>query len=123
MIEGVGEPFDASVTLSAVWSNLDDVPVLPANAFLLQLGAPGPDGRPDPAIVTVGFLAPPALTGTPEEQAAMLAALGAVSIRAHAKYLLTRPRLQELIQYLQGLADNWDRLLQAVDGIEGGEHE
>lgn len=108
-------PEGRGVSVSTVWANVDDVPVLPANTFVTQMGGFN-NGVFDPAILNVGFTAPPFVLGSPEEQRAMMNAIGAIPVRALGRYQLTRERLGELIQLLQGLAVAWDQAQQQFGG-------
>jgi hypothetical protein len=93
--------------MSTVWAGIDELPVLPINTFVTQMGGYS-NGEFDGAILNVGYVAPPFVLGTPEEQHAMLNAMGGVTARALGRFQLSRARLAELIGLLQGLADTWD---------------
>lgn len=92
------------VALPVAWVGLDELPVLSVNQFV---------GQPEPgvAFVTLGQVTPPMVGGgTPEEAQAQLARLPFVPIRAVARLALSRRRLRELIEVLQGT-------LEALDSI------
>lgn len=107
---------DEPTQISLIWPDVEDLPVLRANQFLGQV-APGPTGAPEEFIFTIGYVSPPVFLGSPEEQAATMKALGAVSVRALARVSMSRVRLAELIQVLQQSADQYD------NGSQGGKHD
>ena len=96
------------IQISMIWPNVQDLPVLRANQFLGQFGS-GPDGMPEEFVLTVGYAAPPVVLGSPQEQAASLAALGAVSVSGLSRVSMSRARLGELIQLLQQGAAAYDQ--------------
>jgi hypothetical protein len=101
---------------TSIWPEIGDLPVLAANQFLVQGGISGNSGVPDDMVLTVGHTAPPVLLGTPEEQQAQLAALGAVTTRPLVRVSISRNRLGELIGLLVAAANQWDTM-----GKEGGD--
>jgi hypothetical protein len=99
-----------SVAISVRWQNLDELPVTPANQFAVQIGVPDASGHPDGVYLTLGHVTPPFIAAaTPEEATAQLEALSeGVQIKAHHRYLLSRSRLQELIDLLTAAAKAYD---------------
>jgi hypothetical protein len=98
-----------SIPISLIWPDVDEQSVYRANQFLGQLSpGPGPDGAPEEFVLTIGYVSPPVMLGSAEEQAATMNALGAVSVRTLARVSMSRGRLQELIGILQQSASNYD---------------
>ena len=87
---------------------MEETPVLRSNQCAVQLVA-GPDGKPDEAVLVMGNVTPPLLSGSPEEYGAMLSLTGALTVKTLGRYSMSRGRLGELIQYLTAQADAWDR--------------
>lgn len=104
------------VQVGLIWPDAEDQAVLRANQFVYQL-SPGPDGKPEELILVLGNVTPPLVLGTPEEVQAMMSALGAVAVRTHGRYSISRGRLDELIGLLIQAAQNWDA--QANGGENG----
>ena len=88
------------VPISIIWPEVEEEPVYRANQFLGQLG-PGPNGAPEEFVLTLGYVAPPVLLGSPEEQSASFGALGAISVKTLARVSMSRGRLAELANVLQ----------------------
>lgn len=95
------------IQIGIIWPDVEDRPVLRANQFATQLG-PGPDGTPEELILAVGHATSPLVLGTEEEVRAMMNALGAVAVKAHGRFSISRGRLDELISLLVQAAQNWD---------------
>jgi hypothetical protein len=93
--------------VSVIWPDVDDQPVLRANQFLGQM-SPDASGAPEEFILTIGYISPPVMLGSPEEQAATMAALGAVSVRTLTRVSMSRSRLGELLQLLQAAVSQYD---------------
>jgi hypothetical protein len=66
---------------------------MPANQFLIQS-----DGHD--FYLTAGYVAPPPVIGTPEEQAAELGELDAIQVSVVARLMISRSRLRELRELL-----------------------
>jgi len=96
------------IQISLIWPDVEDLPVLRSNQFLGQLGQ-GPDGSPEEFVLTLGYVAPPVMLGTPQQQEATFAAMGALSVKALSRVSMSRARLGELIEVLQVSADQYDR--------------
>jgi hypothetical protein len=109
-VEGPEQP----VQISVVWPGVEDAPVMRSNAMLSQIGT-GPSG-PEEFVLTLGYIAPPVLLGTPEEQQASLAALGAVAAKTLCRISLSRARAQELVELLAGQIAVYDQ--QARGGAQ-----
>ena len=90
------------------WVGVDDVPLLVANQFAVQLGAGSPEVAPEDLFLVVGQVAPPLLVGTEEEQRAQFAEVTAVPIRTLARLSLTRQRAVELAAALSQLVEQYD---------------
>jgi hypothetical protein len=91
-----------------VWENLDNVPVLLANQFIIQ-------HFQDEFILTVGQMVPPALMGDEQDRAAQLQGIEQVSVRPLARIAFTRARLIELVQALEAHREIYDRIQQERD--------
>ena len=91
-----------------VWENLDSVPVLLANQFIIQ-------HFQDEFIITVGQTVPPAILGDENARAAQLQEITKVSVKPLARIALTRARLTELVQVLEAEREIYDRIQQARD--------
>lgn len=94
--------------VSLIWPEVEEEPVFRANQFLGQISTTSA-GTPEDFLLTIGYVAPPVLLGTPDEQRATMGALGAVSVRTLCRVSMSRERLGELIQMLQGVAQQFDR--------------
>jgi hypothetical protein len=86
------------------WTDLDDVPILFANHFLVQQ-------HPHEFVISVGQLMEPPLVGSPEQVREQAAALTHVPVTTLARVGVTRDRLRELIAVLQASLDEHDRIL------------
>ena len=94
------EPEDAGgVTVSLVWPSVEDLPVYASNQVIVQLNL-GPDGRPDSIVLTLGFVAPPVVLGTPAEQQLAMQALGGVAVRPLSRTSMPISRAKELVDVL-----------------------
>ena len=96
-----------------VWENLDGVPVLLGNQFIVQ-------HFQDEFILTVGQMVPPALLGDEEQREAQLRELEQVTVRPLARIAFTRARLIELVQALEAHRWKYDQIQQAQDEEMGG---
>jgi hypothetical protein len=103
-----------TVALSVRWRNIDELPVLPANQFAVQLGGIpstlSSDQKPDGVYLIIGHAAPPLLVASSaEEQKMQLEALSeGIEVRPHGRFLLSRGRLQELSELLQQAIKAYD---------------
>jgi hypothetical protein len=111
MIRHVGGP-DEAVQLSIIWPGAGDASVMRSNAILGQIGN-GPAG-PEEILLTFGYVAPPVLLGSPEEQQAAVAAIGAVSANILCKISLSRGRAHELIELLRQQIKFYDQLAEGA---------
>jgi len=93
------------VRAQLAWEDVDRLPVLAANQFLLQLSVSEPQNTVSDVVLTVGYLAPPLLLGTPEEQRAAAAALERVTVRPIARFSIPIGKATELGQVLQGFLE------------------
>jgi hypothetical protein len=96
-----------------VWENLDSVPVLFANQFIIQ-------HYQDEFILTVGQMVPPAILGDEEAREAQLEEIEQVSAKPLARIAFTRERLRELVNSLAAHGEKYDRIRQARDDEMGG---
>jgi len=87
-------PQIAQIELEARWTGVDDVPIVLANQLVAQFV----EGN---AILTFGQVAPPALAGTPEQQAEQAAQIQAVPIRTLARFAVPPHRLPEFSEALR----------------------
>lgn len=99
-----------SVAISVRWQSIDDLPVTPANQFAVQIGVPDASGKPDGVYLTLGHVTPPFINAASvEEVNAQIEAMAeGVQIKAHHRYLVTRSRLQELIDLLTAAGRAYD---------------
>ena len=97
----------------AVWENLDGVPVLLANQFIIQ-------HFQDEFILTVGQMVPPALLGDEQARTAQLQRIEQVTVRPLARIAFTRARLTELIETLAAHREKYDQEKQERDEQFGG---
>jgi len=98
-------PLPAQVRAQIVWEDVDRVPVLAANQFILQVAAvESPEDIAD-TVLTIGYLSPPVILGTPEEQQVAAAALERVSVRPSARFIIPIKKAAELAQIIQELVE------------------
>jgi len=71
---------------------------LASNQALLQMDAVG--AAADSILLTFGHASPPAITGTPEEQASQVAELSEVLVRPLVRLSMSPRRLRELVNLL-----------------------
>jgi hypothetical protein len=102
------------VALRLDWAEHDANSALPANQFIAQVGLPSRQGPPDGIYVTFGHVTPPVLLGpTPEELQNQIEELGGTrTVRSLGSYLLSRGRLDELIEVLQTAARQYDSFVE-----------
>lgn len=96
-----------------VWENVEGVPVLFANQFIIQ-------HLQDEFVLTVGQMVPPPLLGNEREREAQLRQLEGVPVRTLARIAFTRAGLTELVQALAGNREIYDQIRQARDEEMGG---
>lgn len=85
-----------------------------ANQFIGQHhGGSGGKG-PEEFVISGGYLAPPVILGTAEEQQLSLAALGAVPVKALFRVSMSRSSVLALIKILQDQVKKYD----AAGGIQ-----
>lgn len=90
MSESTGQ----NVQLRVVWGDVSQLAVLAANQFALQVSGLG--GVPDEVVLTVGHVAAPVLTGSPEEQRANISELSHVEVHPLARFSMSLGKLDEL---------------------------
>jgi hypothetical protein len=117
--EAEGRPQELRVTVD--WGDVSSLPVIPLNQFVCQVGAPLRDGRPDGIYLLFGNVAPPLIMGeTPEERQQFIdMAKAGARIQVHSRYILSRERLDELIEALQKIADIHDMAIEAAKARAG----
>jgi len=95
----MAEPDTGDVNVSLVWAGVDELPVHASNQALVQLN-PGADGRPESIVLTLGFVAPPVVLGTPAEQHLAMKALGGIAVRPLVRTAMSISRAKELVEVL-----------------------
>ena len=93
--------------IPTTWIGAEDLPVLFVNSFAGQV-----QPQEGAFYLSIGQTVPPALIGTPEEQAEQLEQIAYVPIKPIARLALTRSRMQELIAMLQVNLDQYDRMVE-----------
>ena len=86
-----------------IWVGLDELPVQTATHFVVQISGP------EELIFTIGHVAPPMLTGTPEQQIQQAESVAFVQGRPIARVGLTTNRIRELIKLLEEALVNHQR--------------
>ncbi|MER6732569.1 hypothetical protein [Streptomyces puniciscabiei] len=109
---------EESFQLRFEWRNTD-VPSRPANQFIVSMGLPNAAGQADAIHLTLGQADPPVVSGSPEEMVQQLRGLGTLHVETLGRYVLTRARLDELIQVLQHAAIQYDSLRQSGGLTDG----
>lgn len=104
------EPTDDQISLSIVWPDVNDVPVHVANQMVTQIGVAADGQTPEAIIVTLGHVAPPFVLGSPEDQRAMLRAMGGIPSRTLGRFYFTRERAEEVAHLLLGAVATYDGL-------------
>jgi len=89
------------VEVRLVWTGVDEQPVVAANQFVISHNPTSGE-----TILIIGHVAPPVLTGTPEEQREQAKAIQSVPVRAIARLALTGAFTQQL---LDGLTEHITR--------------
>jgi hypothetical protein len=98
------------------WSDAADVQATPLNQFICQVGAPLRDGRPDGIYLLFGNVVPPLVLGDSREERQRFIDMagGGAKVQIHGRYVLSRERLDELIEALQKIAKIYDSATQAA---------
>lgn len=113
------EPIEGmSISVRADWVDLNDVPVLAANAFLGVLSVPNQTGVPDGLVVCVGHANAPVFVGTEEQNEAQLRALSTLPVTVLARYSISRDRLVEMIGTLTEAVRLHDQATQQVQQVQ-----
>jgi hypothetical protein len=94
------------VSIPVAWIGLEDASIVFANQILAQL-----DDKLD-VILSFGQATPPVLTGSDDQQRALLANIPFVQVRPAARLSLSRARVEELISILQQTLDKQDRAMR-----------
>ena len=95
--------------IPTTWIGAEDLPVLFVNTFVGQVQ---PQERA--FYLSIGQTVPPALIGTPEEQAEQLEQIAYVPIKPIARLALTRSKMEELIAILQVNLEQYDRIVEQM---------
>lgn len=104
---------NAGVPIPLAWIGAEDLPVLFVNQFVGQVEA-----EQGVFFLNIGQALPPALLGTPEEQAEQLEQIAYVPVKPVARLALTRERLEYLIAILQTNLDQHDEIIRRMRGGE-----
>jgi hypothetical protein len=99
---------NAQREIPLTWMNVEDVPVLFANQFIIQ-------HNQDEFILSIGQMVPPVLLGDEQQRAAQLQEIERVPVKPLARIAFTRARLIELVQALEGNREIYDQTQQARD--------
>lgn len=102
----MAEPTPQEISIPLVWLGAEEVPILFANQFMGQVDDHGE------AIITVGQVTPPAILGTPEQQAEQIQNVAFVPVKPIARIALGTERLRELVAVLQQTLENQARVRQ-----------
>lgn len=100
--------------IPTTWIGAEELPVLFVNTFVGQV-----QPQEGAFYLSVGQTVPPALIGTPQEQAEQLEQIAYVPVKPIARLALTRARMEELIALLQLNIDQYDQIVEQMRG--GGE--
>ncbi|MCT2282201.1 hypothetical protein M3G91_31835 [Micromonospora chalcea] len=113
-------PYEVSdASLRVTWDSAGSLPVVAANQFAVTLGLPSTSGRPDGIYLLVGHLAPPTIVGSAQEVREFAATSGGkINVAVHGRYLITRDRLQELLDTLTSMAERYDQAVAEAEARE-----
>jgi hypothetical protein len=92
------------VEIRVLWDGIEAVPIMLANQALGQIGQQGE------VILTFGQIAPPALTGDPDQQRQQAKEIRSLAIKPVARLAVTRAGLDDLIRILSETRENYDKL-------------
>ena len=104
------------VSVPLTWVGTEEIPVVFVNQMLGQV-----DDRAE-VILSLGQMTPPALVGTPEEQAAQAHRLAYVPVKPVARFTMSRTRVVELIGVLQQLLQLQSAAREALRHAGQGEN-
>lgn len=98
------QPTQLSVRATISWrdEDLNRLQVLAANQFAVQLSNEADDPVPS-VLLTVGYVAPPLLLGTPEERQTAAAAVENVNVQPLARFSISAKKAVEFAGVLQSL--------------------
>ena len=97
-----------------VWPGIEHVPISHVNVGLSTL-VPAPTrvpegtGTVDEVVLSLGYVTPPVILGSPEEQATLAQALSAVAVQNISRFSMTRAAFLGLVSVLQESVDNIHR--------------
>ena len=100
-----------SVEVPLAWTGLDSLDALTANEFLIT-----PDAHDDLLHLTVGFVSPPVLMGSDDEQMQQLRDLRYVTVRALGRFALTHDRARRLADILNESLERYNKSARGADG-------
>lgn len=108
-------PLEKPVSFEPDWSSADELPLIPVNQYVTQVGpGAGPMGVPDGIYLTLGTASPPIFVGDPERVREQLESHGnRVRVSAIVRVVLTRQRAEELAEMLTIAARQFDVALEA----------
>ena len=119
------EPLPVSsdvVPFKVSWRGVADVPVRFVNQFLVSTGLSAKSGTPDGVYLVLGHTSPPLLLGTPDEIKAQATAYeGRLEVTVYGHYLISRARLEELIEILTTALEKHDRAVRRFEQTDGAE--
>ncbi len=99
---------DEGVVISVIWPDIQSLPILRANQFIVQTSS-DPNGGIDEFVLSIGYAAPPVILGTAEEQQVSIRALGAVEAKAIARVSISPAYMRALVNLLQTHIANVER--------------
>jgi hypothetical protein len=100
--------------IPTTWIGAEELPVLFVNSFVGQIHP-----QEGAFYLTIGQTVPPALVGTPQEQAEQLEQIAYVPVKPVARLALTRSRMEELVTILQMNLENYDQIRQQLTEGDG----
>lgn len=89
-----------------VWADLQDLPVFAASHFALQTAVVEMP-RVNDLILTIGYLPPPLLQGSPDEQREAAANVTEVAIRPIARFSIPVSKVAELSSLLTSFVEQF----------------
>ncbi|MBG0815579.1 hypothetical protein [Planomonospora sp. ID82291] len=106
-------PTVSELAVTAGWSAANGVPIQHVNQFVGQPGPPTLNRTPDDVFLLFGSVPPPFVPGDPEGRRRAVEALkDGLPVTVHARFHLSRERLEELIDVLQQTAANHDATVE-----------
>lgn len=111
--------------VSVDWAGEAGVPITHVNQFVAQPGPPTSTTAPDGVFLLIGSIPPPFIPRNLEGQKHALERLKITGLKVdvHARYHMSRQRLEELIQVLQTTADTYDALAEKAANLQPEDDE